>query len=174
MHRFCIPILAVGFAGLLTACAPTFNWRAQAIGTTGLDALFPCKPETVTRSVPIAGSDRTVAMRSCDAGGVTFAIAHAAVDAPAQVPMVLTAWRTSTLAGLHPDPASTTSQAPSGVPALPQLQVLQATGALPGPKPKTLIGVWFGQGGDAFAAFVMAPNIPAEVVEPFFAGLRLR
>lgn len=174
MHRFCIPIVAVGFAGLLTACAPTFNWRAQAIGTTGLHTVFPCKPEIVTRSVPIAGSDRAVAMHSCDAGGVTFAVAHAALDDPAQVPMVLTAWRASTLAGLNADPAAASSQGPAGVTALPQLQVLYATAALPGQKSKTLIGVWFGQGADAFAAFVMAPEVPAEVVEPFFAGLRLR
>ena len=132
MGRCCIPIVAIGFAGLLTACSPTFNWRAQVIGATGLDAMFPCKPETVTRSVPIAGSDRTVAMRTCDAGGVTFAVAHAALEAPAQVPMVLIAWRASTLAGLLAEPASTTSKAPPGLPALPQLQVLRATGAAGG------------------------------------------
>lgn len=174
MVRCRIPILVV-VAWLLTACAPTFNWRTQAIGATGLNAMFPCKPETITRTVPMAGSNRQVAMRSCLAAGVTFAVAHAALDDPAQVPAVLSAWRASALAGLHADPASAASQeAPAGVPALPQLLVLHATGAMPGQKSNTLVGVWFGQGADAFAAFVMAPAVPPEVVEPFFAGLRLR
>lgn len=174
MVRCGIPIL-VGLAWLLTACAPTFNWRTQAIGTTGLNAMFPCKPEIVTRTLPMAGSDRAVVMRSCEVAGVTFAVAHARLDEPAQVPTVLNAWRASALAGLHADPGSAASPTvPPGVPALPQLLVLQATGAVPGQKSNTLIGVWFGQGADAFAAFVMAPAIPPDVVEPFFAGLRLQ
>ncbi len=172
MHRCSIGVLAVA---LLTACAPTFNWREQAIGSTALTSMFPCKPELVTRSVPIAGLDRSMAMRSCDAGGVTFALAHARLTDPAQAPTVLAAWRASTLAGLQAAPTVVpTSQAPKGLPELPQLLVLRATGAPPGQQSISLIGAWFAQGTDVFAAFVMAPVVPDEVVEPFFAGLRLQ
>ncbi len=174
MPRRCFPLLFVGLAGFLTACAPTFNWRSQAIGATGLSAMFPCKPEAVTRNVPIAGAEHAVALRSCDAGGVTFALAHARLGDPAQAPTVLAAWRASTLAGLQAAPLSVTSQTPPGLPALPQLLVLHATGAPPGRASTTLIGVWFAQGADAFAAFVMAPDLPHDVTEPFFSGLRLR
>lgn len=174
MHRCAIAVLTVGLVALLTACAPTFNWREQPIESTDLTSMFPCKPELVTRSVPIAGLDRTMAMRSCDAGGVTFAVAHARLTDPAQAPMVLAAWRASTLAGLQTSPIVPTSQAPEGLTELPQLLVLRATGAPSGQKSMALIGAWFAQGADVFAAFVMAPVVPDDVVEPFFAGLRLR
>lgn len=113
-------------------------------------------------------------MRSCDAGGVTFAIAHADLPDPAQAPFVLADWRASTLAGLRADPASVRSEPPSGLPALPQVQVLRAGRAGGAAPPVHLIGVWFARGRDVFAAFVMGPAIPADAAEPFFAGLRLR
>lgn len=170
------PILTVimGLAGLLTACSPTFNWRESSIGATNLAAMFPCKPETVTRTLPIGNADRDMTMRTCDAGGVTFAVAHARLADPLQVPAALTGWRTSTLAGLGADPALATSQRPQGVAALPQMLVLQAATAPSNRAPRALTAVWFAQGVDVFAAFVMAPTIPADAVEPFFAGLRLR
>lgn len=160
--------------GAMSACAPTFNWRELPIGSTALQALFPCKPETVTRQVPMAQAERDVAMRSCDTGGVTFAVAHAALSDPGQAPAVLADWRASTLAGLRADPASVSSEPPKGLPALPQVLVLRADGAVGDPRASSLLGVWFATGRDVFAAFVMAPAIPPEAAEPFFAGLRLR
>lgn len=160
--------------GALSACAPTFNWRELPIGSTALLALFPCKPETVTRQVPLAQASRDVAMRSCDAGGVTFAVAHAALAEPGQAPSVLSDWRAATLAGLRADAATVSSDPPKGLPALPQLLVLRAAGAAGDAEPRSLLGVWFAAGRDVFAAFVMAPAIPPEAAEPFFAGLRLR
>lgn len=160
--------------GALAACAPTFNWREVPIGSTALAALFPCKPETVTRHVPMAQTDRDVAMRSCDTDGVTFAVAHATLSDPAQAPAVLADWRASTLAGLRADPASVSSEPPKGLPALPQVLVLRVGRAVGDPQSLRLLGVWFATGRDVFAAFVMAPAIPSDVAEPFFAGLRLQ
>lgn len=174
MCRYAVFTVTIGLAGLLAACSPTFNWRESTIPATNLAAMFPCKPEIVTRKLPIGNADRDMAMRSCDAGGVTFALAHARLDDPEQVPAVLTGWRASTLAGLGTDPALATSQRPQGVAALPQMLVLQTAPAPSDRQPRALIGVWFAQGADVFAAFVMAPAIPVDAVEPFFAGLRLR
>lgn len=158
----------------MSACAPTFNWRDASVGSTALMALFPCKPKTVTRTVLIAQMPRELAMRSCDAGGVTFAVAHAVLSDPAQAPSALADWRASTLAGLRADPASVSSEPPKGLPELPQVQVLRAGRTAGAEKAANLIGVWFAKDGDVFAAFVMAPVLPAEAAEPFFAGLRLR
>lgn len=159
---------------LLSACAPTFNWRETPIGTSALLAMFPCKPETVTRTLPLAQAEHAMAMRSCDADGVTFAVAHAVLSDPTRADQVLTDWRASTLAGLRADPATATSEVPKGLPVLPRMQVLRAGTAAGDPKPMQLRGVWFASGADVFAAFVLAPQIPAEASDPFFAGLRLR
>ncbi|MCW5645606.1 MAG: hypothetical protein KIT63_26175 [Rhodoferax sp.] len=160
--------------GAMSACAPTFNWRELPIGSTALQALFPCKPETVTRPVPLAQVERDVAMRSCDTGGVTFAVAHAALSQPGQAPAVLSDWRASTLSGLRADAATVSSDPPGGLPALPQLLVLRVAGAPGDAQARSLLGVWFATGRDVFAAFVMGPAIPPEAAETFFSGLRLR
>jgi len=169
-----VPVLSVCLFGAVAACAPTFNWRELPIGSTALTALFPCKPERVSRTLSLAQSQRTMVMRSCVTGGVTFAIAHADLPDPAQATAVLADWRASTLAGLRADPASVRSEPPSGLPVLPQMQVLRAARAGGEMPPLFLTGVWFAKGRDVFAAFVMAPVIPAEAADPFFAGLRLR
>jgi hypothetical protein len=173
-HRHVL-VLSACLLGATTACAPAFNWRETAIGATALVAMFPCKPELVTRSVPIGLHERAVAMRSCDAAGVTFAVAHASLADPSQVASVLAAWRASTLAGVHANPDTVSAVPPLGLPMLPQLQVLRAGRAAGDAGPALqLIGVWFARGSDVFAAFMMASAIPAEATEPFFAGLRLR
>lgn len=173
--RIClVPVLSACLVGALSACAPTFNWRELPIGATALTAVFPCKPELVSRTLPLAQAQRAVEMRSCDAGGVTFAIAHADLPDPAQAPVVLADWRASTLAGLRADPASVRSDPPRGLPVLPQVQVLRAGRAAGDTPPVHLTGVWFAGRRDVFAAFVMGPVVPAEATEPFFAGLRLR
>lgn len=175
MRRSHALVLSACLVGAATACAPAFNWREGAIGATALTAMFPCKPEVVTRSVPIGLHEREVAMRSCDAAGVTFAVAHASLADPAQSAAVLAAWRASTLAGARADPATVSAVPPRGLPVLPQLQVLRAGRAAGGGGPALqLIGVWFARGGDVFAAFVMASAIPDEAAETFFAGLHLR
>lgn len=169
-----IAAAAVAMAELLVACTPAFNWRTQAIEPTGLSAMFPCKPETVTRSAPMGGGQRTVTMRSCNAEGVTFAVAHARLADPGQAPAVLAAWRASAIAGLGAKPQEGESVPPAGLPALPQLLSARASGTPSGQAATTLVGVWFAQGVDTFAAFVMAPVVPAAAVEPFFSGLNLR
>lgn len=177
MVRCFAPVFSACLAAALAACAPTFNWRELPIESTGLKAMFPCKPELVSRTLSLAQAQRVMAMRSCATGGVTFAIAHAALPDPAQVPSVLADWRASTLAGLRADLASVRSEPPGGLPVLPQMQVLQVGRSGGETPPLHLTGVWFAQGGNVFAAFVMAPAIPAEAAEaaePFFAGLRLQ
>lgn len=174
MRRCLLSFLSACLLGALSACAPTFNWREQPIENTAMTALFPCKPETITRTLPLAQMQREMAMRSCNAGGVTFAVAHAKLSDPAQAPFVLTDWRTTTLAGLRADPATVSSEPPKGLAALPQLQVLRAAGASSDGQAPRLHGVWFASGNDVFAAFVMAPKIPDEISETFFAGLRLQ
>lgn len=167
-------VFVATLAWLLTACAPTFNWRDVPIGDTAVTALFPCKPESVIRTFALADTDQQMAMRSCDANGLTFAVAHAHLADPAQAPAVLTRWRETTLAGLRADPATVSREPPQGLPVLPQLLALRAARGPENAPPLALQGLWFAHGADVFAAFVMGPTLPPGVRESFFPGLRLR
>ncbi|MEP6972146.1 MAG: hypothetical protein ABJA49_16995 [Betaproteobacteria bacterium] len=166
--------IATCVAGLLSACGPTFNWRDVTIGATPLMALFPCKPDDTQRTVPLAGDAQLLTMRSCVAGGATFAIGHARLSDPTQSPRALAQWRDTTLGGLGPVPVAVSLQVPVGSPALPQLLGLSATRDPSRGSVQSLRGLWFARGPDIFAAFVLAPARVTEAAEPFFSGLRLR
>lgn len=86
------------------ACSPTFNWREWRVDDTPLQALMPCKPESATRPVPLAGAGAApvvLHMHSCEAGGLRFAVAWADMGQPAQVPAALASWRGASLQAIR-------------------------------------------------------------------------
>lgn len=167
-------VIAIAAIGLLTGCGPTLNWRDVTIGATPLRALFPCKPDEAERTVPLAGVAQQMTMRSCNAGGTTFAVGHARLADPALAATALAQWRDATLVGLGPQPGAVSLQPPPQSPALPQLLSLRATRDATRKPVQNLQGMWFARGPDVFAALVFAPSLAGDVTEPFFAGLRLR
>ena len=68
-------LLIAGYACLLVACSPTFNWREVALDNAPVTVLLPCKPDHASRMVPLAGATRLMAMVGCEAGGATFTVA---------------------------------------------------------------------------------------------------
>jgi hypothetical protein len=87
---------ALAAAALLAACSPTFNWREVPIAESGLVALLPCKADRADRARAAGRRIGRVDMTGCEAGGATFAIAHASANGPAQAEAWLGAWRTAT------------------------------------------------------------------------------
>ena len=171
--RFAAP--AVLAAALLGACSPTFNWREVPVADEGLVALLPCKPDRATRSLPLgAGASITVDMTGCEAGGATFAVAHATAEDAAQAERWMSAWRAATRAQLAGRPAT---EAPASLPraaaspAPVRLDVQEPAGS---PSAHML---WFAQqqaGGVAlYQATVIGRPASADALPTFFEGLRL-
>lgn len=71
-----------------SACTPTFNWRDVGFDNLPIAALLPCKPDRATRSLPIAGVQRTMVMAGCQAGGATFTVAVVTLDNASQTAQV--------------------------------------------------------------------------------------
>jgi hypothetical protein len=109
MHRR-RAIVAIALACLATACTPTFNWREVPVGDGDLTVLLPCKPDRAERMLPLGAESVRIDMAGCEAGGVTFAVAHAEASGPAQASAWLDAWRQSTRGRLA-DRAATESVA---------------------------------------------------------------
>ncbi len=165
---------ALGAIVLLSGCGPALNWRDVAIDGTALVALFPCKPDDAARTVPLAGVQQTVTMRSCHADGASFSLAHARLTDPTQAASAMLQWREATLAGLGPVPAAIVLQPPPDSPTLPGMLALRASRDPSREPAQSLQGLWFARGSDVFVALVFAPKLAPEATEPFFAGLRLR
>lgn len=76
----------------LTGCSLSLDWReVRPTEAPNLRAMFPCKPDEVTRSVQMPGlpSKLPMHMLSCQAGGVTWAVSHVKVPSVEDVPATL-------------------------------------------------------------------------------------
>lgn len=156
----------------LAACNPAFNWREVRPDNTALTALLPCKPDTAQRVVPLGGQNTELAMLGCDAGGATFAVAVATVDA-GQAAAVLTGWQAATLANMK---ALGAGQAEPlkivGAALQPPATLVRATGQRADGSQVQSQTAYFAQGRQVFQAVVYADRIAPAVADAFFSGLK--
>lgn len=160
----------------LVGCSPTFNWRDLRPANTPLQALMPCKPDVAERNLPLAGTPTVVHMNSCDAGGLTFAVAWAEVQDPSRIPEVLSAWRAGTLANLRTGPSTQEPPAPESevrVSGADATLAVQASGQGPGGEPVQVQALYFSKGPQVFQAAVYGKRLPSEALTTFFEGLQL-
>jgi len=165
-------------AAALGACSPVFNWREVPIADDGLVALLPCKPDRATRNLPLGSGSASIAvdMSGCEAGGATFAVAHATAEDAAQAESWMRAWRSATrnqLAGAAITEAPATLPRAAASPAPVRLEVRQLGAG--GPAPAQIL--WFAQqrGGKTalYQATVLGRPASADAPTVFFEGLRL-
>lgn len=161
---------------LLAACSLTFNWREVPIADGGLVALLPCKPDRASRALPLGTEAVNVEMAGCEAGGATFAVAHARAADAAQAEAWLGAWHAATRAQLAAMPVVTESPAVVPRAALQPVPLrLEARGA-DGRSPGAQV-LWFAQlragGVSVYQATVLGTPAQAEAARTFFEGLRL-
>ena len=157
-----------------SACNPSLNWRETRIGETGLTALFPCKPDQLTRWVPLASAPVEIHLTACDAGGASFAISHAELAEGRTAPDGLAQWRKATLANMS---ATQTTETPIDIrtTSAPVISMLvQAKGKRSDGSTVSLHGVWIVSGKRVFHAAVYAPKVTAEMSETFFSGLEFQ
>jgi hypothetical protein len=158
-------------AAVSAACSPTFNWREVPVGDAGLVAMLPCKPDRATRALPLGAATVDVEVVGCEAGGATFAVAHARAADAAQAEAWLTAWRAATRAQLAD---AQTAEAPVAVArAAPRPAAVR----LDGGNPAAAHLLWFAQtrtgGVSLYQATVVGRPSSAEAIATFDEGLRL-
>lgn len=154
----------------LAACNPTFNWRDVRLESARLALLMPCKPDQAKRIVPMAGQPTELNLLSCDAGGVTFAVAVADVKDTVKAEAALTQWQNATLANIKAPPSL---GAAFKLPGLASAGVLvKATGQRASGQAVTSQAAYFAQGSQVFQAVLYAEKIAPDVAETFFSGLK--
>jgi hypothetical protein len=173
---FLLAAVVVAAAIALSACSPTFNWREIRLEAAPLQALMPCKPEAAQRNVPLAGSPTDLHLLACETGGLRFAIAWAGLDATAQVPHALAAWRSASLRAIavrsEPGDEASTAWVVS-VPGATQTLGVQASGQNPAGGSVETRAVYFARGTQVFQAAVYGEQLQAQAMEAFFGALRL-
>lgn len=165
-----LALLAASF--LAVGCSPAFDWREIQVGSTGLKAMLPCKPDKGSREMPIAG--RAVALQAlgCDTGGATFAVLFADLGDATQSAEVLTQWNQATLANLRAPAGQSQPFLPSGGIALPSSAQVLAIGQRADGSTVESRAAYFARGGHVFQAVVFSGKLQPQFTEPFFQGLR--
>ncbi|MDM0038864.1 hypothetical protein QTH89_20700 [Variovorax sp. J22G21] len=174
-------LLAAPMLLLAFACSPTFNWRDVAATNAELKALMPCKPDRAERRIPLGSETVSVQMAGCEAGGATFAVAHARADNVAQAEAWLAAWRAGTRAQWQAATGGQIQEGPVSVvraAASPAPWQIEARGAGPDGKPTEARVRWFAHaqrdGSVAiYQATVLGKPSAADATGTFFDGLRL-
>ena len=166
-------------SALVVACSPTFNWRNVSLDAAALQAQLPCKPERAERQVPLTPSGTTLRLMSCEAGGITFALAWAQLAPAEDMKQVLDHWQQAGWGSLR-QPAVPASGPPAGWQVWPvQVAGAQHLRAWKGPgldhqgRALQARQLYFAQGGMAYQAAVYGPALTEVGVAPFFEALRL-
>lgn len=175
------PILrhVLGCLGLLAliGCTPALNWRETRLPDSTLQALMPCKPDVVTRTVQLpVGSqvlDASLRMQGCEAGDLQFTLAQMTIPEGMSVADAQATWRTASLAALKIQPGDVPVQAwrLPGADALPSPQRSEVTTST-----HRAQWVWFAYGSRVYQAAVYGDAKASklnEATEVYFSGIKL-
>lgn len=165
------PRTTAGFAlmlSLLGACQPALNWREVRPAGSGVQALFPCKPETEQRPARPAEGRGAMGLAQCETAGRRFALSWADVPDPAQVAAALKAMPLALAAKLgSPLPPASALQVP-GMTPMPEAAQHRLAGA--GSVMRVAV---FAHGGRVYQALITAEQDDPAAWESFVAGLAL-
>lgn len=169
-----IVLLLLSAGSCLVACSPALDWREVQPAGDALRAVFPCRPAQHAREVLLAGRQTEMTMAACEASGMTFAVAHADISVPADVPRALEELRSAAVANVrHEGPALRSPWVVPGATPNAQAGRLEVDGMLPSGASTHLSAVFFVRGLRVYQATVIAPRGDGDAAESFISGLKL-
>ena len=171
----CVALLAVSAAlsAALSSCTPALNWREVRPDGSGLEAVFPCRPDRHERRIALAGTSASMQMHVCQAAGLTFAISLVDVDVPDRVARAMAELRTLAVSNIGATDSTVASLQVPGMTPNPQAALLDARGRPAGAERLFLRAAFFSKGLRIFQASVVGAEASVEAMQPFFAGLRV-
>ncbi len=156
------------------ACTPTLDWREVRPESSGLVALFPCKPTGHVRQLPLAGVRVEMSLFACSAGGATYAVSFADVGQPQLVGPVLDELAAAAARNIGAKGSHAASPLRiEGMTPHPQAGRQAFAGQLSdGQRVVEQVAV-FARGTRVFQATMLGARLDVEAVEAFFGALRL-
>jgi hypothetical protein len=168
-----VRILVVSLFALLGAgCSPELNWRELRFEEAGVTQLFPCKPVRQQRKVLLAGRPQVLVLQVCDAGGVTWALAHTQASDPAEVSAVLQALADAAHANVGVARSSVQPQAVPGATAHAASGRYRYSGQAPDGRRLEAAVLLYARGPVVVQLTALGPRLAAEAVDTFLTSAR--
>lgn len=157
---------------LLAACSPALDWREVRPGDSAAVAMFPCRPASHARKLPLAGGEVLLTLHACQAGEVTWALSYADLGDPARVAPALGELQRSAAANISAgEPQALPLAVPGATPYAGSGRVALSGRRADGQPVQSQVAV-FAKGTRVFQATAIGPALPAEALQTFFDGLK--
>lgn len=160
-------------AALLCACSPALDWRQVRPTDLGVQALFPCRPASLTRELPVLQQRAPMVMHACSAGGSTYAVSGVTVGDVGDVAAAMKFLREA--ASRNVDAGSPPARAfdVPGMTPNPQAGRSALAGHRPDGSAVTEHLLLFAYGARVYQASVVGGKPDESAVATFFGGLRV-
>ena len=160
-------------AALMCACSPALDWRQVAPAELGAQALFPCRPASLTRDVPVLQGRSQMVMHACSAAGSTFALSRLALSDVRDVTAAIDFLLESASRNLSAGPGHAQLFEVPGMTPNPLAGRLVLKGQRPDGSAVTEHLLVFVRGAQVYQASVVGDAPDESAVSTFFNGLKV-
>lgn len=156
----------------LSACSPAEDWREVRIGSAGLTARFPCRPEREQRRWLPASDAPPAELFSCRHDEALYAVFRAELSGPDEVRAALLRLPGLTAARWQARILDERVSAPAGATPWPQARWQRLQGRAEGGAPVRVQTQVFGHGLTIHQVTVVTPEgVAASAADAFIAGV---
>src|SRR5262245_40485518 len=160
------------FLVLLCACAPALDWRQVRPAGLELEAVFPCRPSSLTRDVQLLDKQLPMQMHACASGGSTFAVGSLLLPDVRDVGPALASLRDAAARNVGGDISAPAALQVAGMTPNPQAARYRLSGRRPDGSAVIEHLVVFARGPRVYQALVVGDKPADDAVTTFFSGLR--
>jgi hypothetical protein len=166
----------LGLIAALAACSPELNWREVRLPSGRVSGMLPCKPDSATRAVELAGQVVQMVQSWCTVADATFVLAEATLPSAELVSPALSHWQQAVAQNVGLSGALV-QRAP--LPALPGAMAMQTQGQRPDGGTVHLWAVWGARGAQLAYAANYAPkaldaSMRGQISEMLFQTLKVQ
>ena len=160
-------------AALLCACSPALDWRQMAPAELGVQALFPCRPASLTRDVPVLQGRSQMVMHACSAAGSTFALSKLTLSDVRDVTAAIDSLLDAAARNLRTGPGQAQPFEVPGMTPNSHAGRLTLNGRRPDGTAVTEHLLVFARGARVYQASVLGDAPDQTAVSMFFGGLKV-
>lgn len=164
--------MMMGMLAAIAACSPGLDWREFEPEGSGVVVSFPCRPDRLVRSVPLAAAPVRMEMLVCSVSETTFALTFADVPDPAAVGPALAELRALAAINIGAPAATPSAWQVPGMTPNAEASRIAISGRRGDGRPVEEEALFFSKGRRVYQASVVGERIAPEAASSFLGAPR--